>query len=320
MSALVRPPKELVPVGLAAMKAVALAAGEVRPGARRLVDAAQKMLLGTAIDWDALAASTPEDFAERFVAPPEVKQQFVRGMCVLALVDGKPDARVTREIRRYAKAVGVDEPALRPLELFTAGHVLLGTLDYHRRSNLRGMLETEMERGVVAGVKALLGVRGLVEDALVAAPFLALEDLPKGTLGRAFFDHYKANGFAFPGEKGGFPEAGVYHDLTHVLAGYGTDPFGELQVAAFTAGFREKDPFYVALLPLIVFVADINVTPIPHDSGAGLFAKEGVADAYLAAIARGAKTKRDLSDHWDFWPMMPLSLDEARRTLGIEEN
>jgi hypothetical protein len=317
MPALMHPPKELFPVGLAAMKSIALAAGEVRPGARRMIDAAQRLILGSDIDFDALAPITPEVFATEFIAPPEMRQQLIRGMCVLAMADGKPDARVMNAVRRFARAVGVEEPALRPLELFAHGQMLLGTLDYHRRSNLRTMLESEMERGLYAGVKAFLGVRGLSEDPLVAAPFLALGDLPEGTLGRALFEHYRSNGFAFPGEKGGFPESAVYHDLTHVLAGYGTDPFGELQVGAFTSGFRKREPFFVALLPLLVFVAEINVTPIPHGHIDAMFERPGVAEDYIAAIERGSRVKIDLSDHWDFWPMMSLPLDVARARLGI---
>lgn len=318
MNPLIRPPRELVPVGLAAMKTVALAAGEVRPGARRLIEAAQRTFLGSDLDLDAVAPITPEAFADAFRAPEAIRHQLVRGMCVLALVDGKPDPRVTAEVHRFANAVGVDEPALRPLELFAEGQMLLGKLDYLRRSNIRGMLEGELEKGLFAGIKSFLGTRGILEDPLVAAPFVALGDLPEGTLGRALHDHYRGHGYPFPGEKGGFPESGVYHDLTHVLSGYGTDARGELGVGAFTAGYRREDPFFVALLPLLLFVAQINVTPIPHEEVDALFSQPGVAEHYLAAIERGAKVKVDLSDHWDFWPYARLPLDEARARLGIE--
>ncbi len=317
MKAFIRPPTELVPVGLSAMKTVAFAAGELKPGARRVTEAAQRVFLGTNIDIDRVEMTTPEAFANDFRVPDEVRRQFVRGLCVIALADGVPDARVTHEVRRFASAVGIDEPALRPLELFAEGQMLLGKLDYLRRSNLRGMVEGELERGVFAGMKSLLGVRGLLSDPLVAEPFLALGDLPNETLGRAFFEHYRAHGFSFPGEKGGFPESGVYHDFTHVLAGYGTDPFGELRVGAFTAGYRQRDPFFVAMLPLLLFVAEINVTPVPHDHVDGLLARAGVAESYLRAFERGGRVKIDLSDHWDFWPHVSKPIDDVRRELGI---
>jgi ubiquinone biosynthesis protein Coq4 len=207
---------------------------------------------------------------------------------------------------------------VRTVELFAHGHMLLGTLDFHRRSHIRGMLGDELEtRGLFGGVRSILGLRGLVEDPLVAAPFLALGELPAGTLGRAFFTHYREHGFTFPGEKGGFPESGVYHDFVHVLAGYGTDPLGELQVGGFTAGFRKQDPLFVAMLPLLVFCADINVTPIPHDQVDQLFAQPGVAEKFLHAVERGERVKIDLSDKWDFWPHVAKPLAEVREELGI---
>jgi hypothetical protein len=181
------------------------------------------------------------------------------------------------------------------------------------------MAESEYERrGLFGAVKSLLGVRGLFEDPEVARPFLALGALPEGTLGRAFFDHYRHNGFPLPGERGGFPVSGVYHDFIHVLTGYGTDPVGELQLGAFTAGSRKQDPLYVALLPVLVFCAGINVTPVPHDEPAALFAQPGVAEKYLIALQRGGQVACDLSDHWDFWPLVSRPLAEARVGLGIE--
>jgi len=40
-------------------------------------------------------------------------------------------------------------------------------------------------------------------------------------------EHMRARGFTFPGQKGGFPEGFVKHDLCHVLAGFDTDPAGD---------------------------------------------------------------------------------------------
>ena len=239
-------------------------------------------------------------------------------MVVLSLTDGPPTAETAATIRSFATALGADQPAIDTVEQFAEGHLLLGTVDYHRRSNIRGMIEQEIEaRGVFRGLKSFLRLRGFAEDPEVAAPFVALGELPRGTLGRAMFDHYRSFGFAFPGERGGFPEAGFYHDVTHVLAGYGTDPLGELQVGAITAGFRGKDPLYVAMLPLLVFCAEINVTPIPHEHAEDLFSQPGVAERFIAAYERGARVTVDLSDHRDFWPYMSRSLEDVRRELNI---
>lgn len=313
---LLRPPPDVAVLGLRAMRMVGAADGALRPGARRLMRAAQLTFLGVDVDVDGLAAIDPEELARSFPGP--LRAQFVHAMIVASLVDGPPTEATSSTVSRFARALGVDEPAVRTVEHFAKGHLLLGTLDYHRRSSIRGMLEGEIEaRGWMGAVSSFLGIRGLREDPLIAEPFRALEDLPEGTLGRTLFEHYRSNGFSFPGERGGFPEAGVYHDITHILAGYGTDPYGELQVGAFTAGYRKKDPIFVAMLPLLVFCAEINVTPIPHDHVDAIFAQPGVAERYIVAYERGAQLKCDLSDHWDFWPEMRRPVGDVRKDLGV---
>jgi hypothetical protein len=45
--------------------------------------------------------------------------------------------------------------------------------------------------------------------------------------------------------------------------------------------------------------------------------EKGVAAKMLRAIERGAKINTDLADDWDFWPYMPLPIDEVRRQLNV---
>jgi hypothetical protein len=72
------------------------------------------------------------------------------------------------------------------------------------------------------------------------------------------------------------------------------------------------------MLPLLLFCAEINVSPIPHDHAEALFSQPGVAEAYLHALERGGKVRLDLSDRWDFWPEVRRPIDEVRGDLGIE--
>lgn len=313
---LLTPPPDVAVLGLRAMRMVGASDGALRPGVRALMLAAQKAFLHVDVSVDDLAPIEPAELASSFPGP--LREQIVRGMIIATLVDGSPVASATATVRRFARELGVEEPALETVELFARRQMLLGKLDFFRKSNIRRMVEGEFQHGLIEGAKRLLGLRGILEDPMVAAPFRALEDLPRGTLGRELFAHYREHGYAFPGERGGFPESGVYHDITHVLAGYSTEALGELQVGAFSAGFIRQNGFYVALLPLVIFCADINVTPIPHEHVDHLFSQPGAADKYVAAFERGSKVKRDLSDHWDFWPEMRRPIDDVRRDLGIE--
>jgi hypothetical protein len=110
----------------------------------------------------------------------------------------------------------------------------------------------------------------------------------------------------------------MYHDFTHVLAGYDTTPAGETLVAAFTAGYRERRPdhgLFTALFGLSIFSTGVDVTPI--GVGARIGTVGGVADRFFEAIDRGSAVTTDLSDGWDFWEWVSLPLDEARDRLGI---
>src|SRR6476619_2767188 len=69
-------------------------------------------------------------------------------------------------------------------------------------------------------------------DPALAAKHEALGSLPKGTLGRGYWEIYKSNGYAFPGDPKGVNAAFARpHDSTHVIGGYDTTPHGEILVS-----------------------------------------------------------------------------------------
>ena len=132
------------------------------------------------------------------------------------------------------------------------------------------------------------------------------------------FEYFQRNKFGMPGERFGFPEAGLYHDFCHVLGGYGTDPQGELQVASFTAGFKQTRPFYLILFAVLIFSAGVNARPTADGyTTIGVLGEPGAAERMFAAIERGALVNTDLSDKWDYWPLVEQPIDEVRRQLNI---
>jgi len=118
--------------------------------------------------------------------------------------------------------------------------------------------------------------------------------------------------FSMPGQRNGIPEIAIFHDLGHVLAGYDTDPVGEIQQAAFQAGFVRNDGFMFLFFAIAQFHLGLKITPIA-DAEVGKLDIEKV----MTALARGAACTVDLSDHWDFWPHMPRPLEEVRAELEI---
>ena len=156
----------------------------------------------------------------------------------------------------------------------------------------------------------MLGLTG--EDAELAARYRALGEMPAGSFGHALYHHFQDHGFLLPGERGGMPERMLFHDLGHVLSGYDVDPAGEIQQAAFQAGFMRNDGFTFLLFGILQFHIGIRLTPVAK-------AQKGLFDVprVLAAAARGAACKVDLSEGFDLWAVAEQPLETVRANLGI---
>jgi hypothetical protein len=315
---LIQPDPAAALLGLRAMKTISTTDGPIRPAQRALMQAAQKMILRIDADIDALPTITPAELAAGFPAG-DIRQQFTNGMLVMALGDGPPSRESVATVAAFAKALGISEPVLADLQLIADGHMLLAKLDFLRRGHIKDIMQDELQqKGPLAFAKSVLRMRGVAEDPALAARYRAWEKLPEGTLGRGLVDFYNLHGFSVPGERGGFPEAGLYHDFCHLLGGYSTEPEGEVQVASFTAGFKKERPFYVALFAVMIFSSGVQMRPTNDDFvTVGLLGKPGMAELMLAAIERGTKVNTDLTDKWDYWAWIETPIDEVREKLNI---
>jgi ubiquinone biosynthesis protein Coq4 len=136
--------------------------------------------------------------------------------------------------------------------------------------------------------------------------------LPENTLGRSYWVHLAELGFGVPGEPGGIPDSVAYHDIGHVLTGYDTNPAGEIQQGCFQAGNRREDGFFFAQFVILQFHHGIKITPVaPPDTG------HYHPEKILWAIHRGATVNVDITHQWNFWPLMPLSVEDARRQVNL---
>jgi len=315
---LLQPDPATALLGLRALKTIASASGAIGPAQRALMEAARQVILRIDADIETLPPVTPAELAAGFPST-ELRQQFANGMLVMALADGVPSRETVATVEAFSEALGIATPELADLRLLAERHMLVFKLDFLRRSQVADIMKNQFEqKGPLALAKSVLTMRGLIEDPALAARYRAWEKLPDDTLGHGLVAFYARNGFSLPGERKGFPEAGLYHDLCHVLGGYGTDPEGEVQVAAFTAGFKRTRPFYVVLFAVLIFSTGVNMRPSKEDFvTVGVLGKPGVAERMFAAIERGTQVNLDLSDKWDYWAYVGLPLDEVRRRLNV---
>jgi len=306
------PPESERIYALRAMKTIAMADGDLHEKELHMIKiAASTLKVDTAVE--ELAEITPEELAENFT-DPQAREALVQRLVMLTTLDGEVTEDEVNKLEELALALGSDERAVFNLHQLIDGKLKRLMADMVRRSFMPSKLKwlaTEASLTTVWGVaKALLGIT----DAKMAARYEALGDLPEGTLGRAFFVHHVDNGFALPGQKGGFPPAMAFHDVGHVLGGYGTDGRSEMLVAGFQAGYLDEDPLVMYMMICMLFQLGIErIAEMRH-----VEPEKGQLDldAYRIAYLRGRAMNQSILN-WDPWPHMERSLDEVRTDLGI---
>ena len=286
---------------------------------RALVQAMRDVVFRTNEGIEDLRSISPSDLAAH-VRDDDQALQLVRLMTVLCVADGPPSRDQVSLVADFAEALGVEEPAVKVITYLAKGQLLRFRLGFLRRSHIRHYFRnTYRMTGLLPLIKAVLRFRGVLgEDNVTVSRFKALEALPHQTLGYQFCRHCLDAGIAFPGQKEGFPEGAVFHDVTHVLSGYDTSAQGELKNAAFQAGYtRDAHDFFTWLIAMVLHGARVNLTPFPMPNIKGLLGEEGLADSMLRELERGTAVKVDLGDAWDFWDYAEVPIDDVRERLGV---
>lgn len=298
-------PDELRAV-LRALRNVAVADAGFSDSERALVEGIAH-IHGVNLAADTLLPITPDELA-RVVTDPHSRKRAVQVAIVMSLVEGTPSPRTEWAVQKLAAALDVSDEGLAVLYEISHGHAMSARLDMLRRVR-RFMTNVEGAPSFWQVLSAVMGVGG--GDAEMAARYQALEHCAPGTLGRAFYDHFRDNGFKLPGEPGSVPL--VFHDLGHVLSGYGTDPQSEIQQAAFQAGFVREDGFTFLLFGILQFHLGLRITPVAKG-----FHHLFDVPRVLEALRRGAGCKVDLVSGYDLFADKDRALEEVRAELGID--
>src|SRR5262245_33207712 len=246
-------PNELDAV-LRAVRTVALVNDRFTDAERALVEGVAR-IHDVSVEVDELEP-IPFDEVAAIVTDPQLRKRAVQLVMVTALVEGPPAPETAAAVRDFARALDIDEDGLEVLSAVAHGHAFSARVDMIRRTS-RFIRHADGFPGIFRMALPMMGFGG---DAILAARYRSLGACAPGTLGRAIFDHFYDNDFKFPGEPGGIPM--IFHDLGHVLAGYDTDPHGEIQQAAFQAGFARNDGFAFLLFGILQFHVGLRITPV----------------------------------------------------------
>ena len=222
------------------------------PADERTLAAAAAIVFGRA-DADGPCAPVigPSALA-RTLTGSEERRQAARFLAVMALVDGRVDKDKLGMVARYAAALDIHEDYLAVLAETAEGEIATAAACMIRKST--ESFPGSTTRWISWPIRSLRCSRTGTETTIPcwAARYEALGEAPAATFGRAFFDHFDRNGFAFPGHPNALAEGFTTpHDSSHVLAGYSTTEIGELCVSTFIGAMHSDHPMAAEVLPVI---------------------------------------------------------------------
>jgi hypothetical protein len=275
------------------------------------------------VDFAALEPLGPEELADALAGtPPTYRHRVVHHMVLGELILRPIPPEVARRVEAYAKALGIEDRFVRIARRYAQGAFGLAWLDLHR-SGFAEHWERARKDQLKTDVKLEDQLAAGVEDESLAQRWMAFAEMAPGTLGRGVWDMYRTRGFGLPGSIGGASAYLAQHDFMHVLADYGTNLNGELEVFALI-GRADPDPKGFAWLATLVGLFETG-----YVADAGFFTgdlRERRLDSVEMHVrmADALRRGRDLCDQIgvdlldvDYHGFADHPITEVRGALGI---
>lgn len=290
-----------------------------------LLSAIASALTGVEVDYHDLEPLGPEALAGVLAPyPVPYRQRIVHHMVLGELVLRPLPPEVALRVATYARALGVDDQFVRIARRYAQGAFGLAWMDLRRSGFTEHWEQAGPER-----LRTRFGVEDPfgrpTPDPGLEARWLAFADLPAGTLGRQVFEMYHGRGFALPGNPDGPSAYLAQHDFVHVIADYGTNLKGELEVFAFL-GRADPDPKGFAWLATLVglfetgYIADTGF--FERDVRERNIQAPGMHHRVADAIRRGKvvceRVGVDLFE-LDYHVLAERPVEEVRAQLGVPE-
>ena len=256
-----------------------------------LLEAIATALTGVSVDYRALDPLGPEEFASVLGGHDlSYRRRIVHHMVLGELVLSPIPVVVAHRVATYADALGVTDDFVRVARRYAQGAYGLAWMDLQRNGFVDHVREADGEEPRARATPTPDPFEPAQVDAELAARWTAFAELPEGTLGRCVSEMYDARGFGLPGTRGGAPAYLAQHDFVHVIADYGTNLKGELEVFGLI-GRADPDPKGFAWLATLIGLFETG-----YISNAGFFNRDvrernvrapGMSQRIADAIRRG---------------------------------
>jgi ubiquinone biosynthesis protein Coq4 len=279
--------------------------------ARAFLEAYQT-IVGDTRPIDALEPIAVEDVGET-VRDPHQRKRLVQLASVASMVHVPVTETSAQYVSDLSKELDTHDPVVPVLDALANGEKFRARILSARRMFRVIFKEAYRSEGWLGMVRVFgfLALKFTVNKKRLWS-YKRLGLLDEGTLGREYWKHMTRVGFGFPGELNGIPNTVSYHDVSHVLNGYSTEPEGEIQQGAFQAGNRREDGFAFLQFVLLQFHQGVRLTPVAK-AQVGLFDPHKV----MWAVHRGERCTVDVTHQWNFWETLKLPIDQARASIGL---
>jgi hypothetical protein len=206
-------------------------------------------LTGHVVDYRCLDPLGPDDLAEVLASHDlDYRQRIVHHMVLGELVLRPIPVVVAHRVAKYAEALGIKDDFVRVARRYAQGAYGLAWMDLERSGFVEHVQNADGEAKAPAPPEP--SERPPADPAL-EAQWQAYAELPPDTLGFGVWDMYDSRAFDLPGSPNGPPPRLAQHDFVHVIADYGTNLRGELEVFALI-GRTDPDPKGFAWLATLV--------------------------------------------------------------------
>jgi hypothetical protein len=263
------------------------------------------------LDVDALAPLTPEQTAAAIT--DVTARRRVRELMVILELCRHPlteDQVALTEV--YAAAIEQAGPGLELARELVRDGAEFAMADYMRRTE--AVYDELSEKTLLAKYGHDLDA----PDLELSARLRAMQDLPEGTLGHAYFSFLDRHGFEFPGETTSVPAVFVQHDMCHTLTGYETTGEEEIGVNAMQVALSDTDAHWLQ------FLGSMAIHEAGFYSGNGFVPKTASLDRENAAAILAEAFRRGSACTGDYTKADHLALADqplaaVREQFGIPE-
>ncbi len=292
-----------------------------------LLEAITSALTGVSVDYRSLDPLGHEELAEVLVDRDLLyRQRIVHHMVLGELVLRPIPTVVAHRVAKYSEALGVKDDFVRVARRYAQGAFGLAWMDLQRSGFVEHVSESNDGSGTPSRARsrpAPAPFEKATPDPELAATWAAFADLPAETLGFQVWDMYDGRGFGLPGTADGALKYLAQHDFVHVLADYGTNLKGELEVFALL-GRADPDPKGFAWLATLTGLFETG-----YITDTGFFSRDvrerslrapGMNQRIADAIRRGKRVcdhnNLDLFEV-DYYAIADRPVEELRKHFAI---